>query len=119
MTPTAQALFNSWSVDPVATLGLAAAGLVYFRGWKILHRVTPALFPRLRLLLFLAGLVTLWLAIDSPLDAFADLLLSAHMVQHLLLLMVIPPLILFGFPFLPLLRGLPRGLARDGIAPFL
>ena len=119
MTPAAQALLGSWSVDPVVTLGLSAAGLVYFRGWKILHRLTPALFPRLRLVSFLAGLLTLWLALDSPLDAFADLLLSAHMVQHLLLLMVIPPLLLLGFPFLPFLRGLPRGLARDGIAPFL
>jgi cytochrome c oxidase assembly factor CtaG len=119
MTAAAQALLRSWSVDPVVTLGLTAAGLFYFKGWKIFHRLTPALFPRLRLVSFVAGLVTLWLALDSPLDAFADLLLSAHMVQHLLLLMVIPPLILLGFPFLPLLRGLPRGWAHEGIAPFL
>jgi cytochrome c oxidase assembly factor CtaG len=64
-------------------------------------------------------LVTFWLAIASPLDAFSGLLLSAHMVQHLLLMSVAPPLILLGAPFLPLLRGLPRKLARDGIGPFL
>jgi len=61
----------------------------------------------------------LWLAIASPLDAFSGLLLSAHMVQHLLLLAASPPLILLGAPLLPLLRGLPRKLARDGVGPFL
>ena len=41
------------------------------------------------------------------------------MVQHLLLMAVAPPLILLGAPFLPMLRGLPRVLAHDGIGPFL
>ncbi len=41
------------------------------------------------------------------------------MVQHLLLLSVAPPLILLGAPLLPLLRGLPRKFARDGVGPFL
>jgi len=71
------------------------------------------------LLSFLAGLVSFWFAVNSPLDALSGLLLSAHMVQHILLLMVAPPLLLFGSPVVPLLRGLPRSLARDGIAPFL
>jgi cytochrome c oxidase assembly factor CtaG len=63
--------------------------------------------------------MTLWFAIASPLDAFSGLLLSAHMVQHLLLMSVAPPLILLGAPFLPLLRGLPRTFAREGVGPFL
>jgi len=50
---------------------------------------------------------------------FSGLLLSAHMVQHLLLLSVAAPLILLGSPLLPLLRGLPRKFARDGVGPFL
>ena len=100
-------------------MGLSVCGVIYVRGWTILHRLTPALFPRWRLLSFLAGLVSLWFAVNSPLDALSGLLLSAHMVQHILLLMVAPPLVLFGSPVLPLLRGLPRSLARDGIAPFL
>src|SRR5580765_263136 len=118
MTSATQAILSSWSVDPGVTLGLSASGLIYLRGWNILHRLTPALFPRWRLLSFFAGLVSFWLAISSPLDALAGLLLSAHMVQHLLLVMVIPPLILLGSPLLPLLRGLPRALAREGVAPF-
>src|SRR6188768_1901235 len=98
MTSATQAILSSWFVDPAITLGLSASGLVYLKGWKILHRLTPALFPCWRLLSFFAGLVSFWFAVSSPLDAFAGLLLSAHMVQHLLLLMVIPPLFLLGAP---------------------
>jgi len=47
------------------------------------------------------------MAIASPLDDLADELLSAHMVQHLLLLSVVPPLLLLGWPVVPLLRGFP------------
>ena len=56
---------------------------------------------------FLVGLGRIWIAIASPLDGFADALLSAHMVEHLLLMSVVPPLLLLGFPVVPLLRGLP------------
>src|SRR5207248_6988394 len=50
----------------------------------------------------------IWFAIGSPLDGFADALLSAHMVEHLLLMSFAPPLLLLGYPVVPLLRGLPR-----------
>src|SRR5437899_2836998 len=119
MTPATQALLGSWSVEPILTLGLLISVFVYVRGWLILHRLTPNLFTPWRLVSFLAGLVCFWVSVSSPLDAFSSLLLSAHMVQHLLLLMAAPALILLGSPALPLLRGLPRTLARDGIGPFL
>ena len=61
----------------------------------------------------------IFLAIASPLDAFGGLLLQVHMVQHLLLMMVAPPLILAGAPYLPLLSGLPRVVAREVVGPFL
>ena len=119
MSPTARAVLSSWSYDEGITLGLVAVFALYLRGWFILHRTSPARFQGWRLLVFTAGLTTLWLAIASPLDAFSGLLLSAHMVQHLLLMSVVPPLILLGAPLLPLLRGLPRKFARDGVGPFL
>lgn len=100
-------------------LAMLALLVLYLRGWLVLHRVLPAQFPPWRLFSFVGGLVMLWLAIASPLDAFSGLLLSAHMVQHLLLMSVVPPLILLGAPILPLLRGLPRKIAHDGVGPFL
>lgn len=101
------------------TFGILVSLILYLRGWLILHRTLPARFPTWRLYAFVSGLATLWLAIASPLDAFSGLLLSAHMVQHLMLMSVSPPLILLGAPMLPLLRGLPRTFAHDGVGPFL
>ena len=119
MSPSAQAAFGSWSPDLEFALGLIVGAILYVRGWRVLHRVAAERFPAWRLWAYLCGLGTLWLAVASPLETFSGLLLSAHMVQHLLLLSVAPPLILLGAPMLPLLRGLPRGFARDGLGPFL
>ena len=119
MSPTAQAVLTSWSLDWKLVFGLIALLFVYLHGWQVLHRILPNLFPVWRLAAFLVGLTMLWLAIASPLDAFSGLLLSAHMVQHFLLMFVAPPLILLGAPVLPLLRGLPRGFVHDGLGPFL
>ena len=41
------------------------------------------------------------------------------MIQHLLLMMIAPPLLLLANPFLPLLIGLPRPIVREWIRPFL
>jgi len=119
MSPISQAILSSWSIEPKIAFGLVALLILYLRGWFILHRSSPNRFPVWRAAAFTGGLITFWLAIASPLDAFSGLLLSAHMVQHLLLMSVAPPLILLGTPFLPMLRGLPRKFARDGVGPFL
>src|SRR6266478_4566877 len=79
----------------------------------------PQRFGATRLISFLAGLAVIVIAVASPLDAFAGLLLVAHMIQHLLLLMVAPPLILYGAPYLPILRGLPSRALKHGAGPFL
>ena len=67
---------------------------------------------------FQAGLLTLFIALASPLHPLAERLLQFHMIQHLLLMMVIPPLLLLGAPVLPLLRGLPRPVLQRGLGPF-
>src|SRR5258705_1537273 len=107
MSPTSQAILSSWSSDPQIALGLFASVILYLRGWLILHRTSPTRFPVWRSAAFIGGIAMLWLAVASPLDTFSGFLLSVHMVQHLLLLSVVPPLILLGSPLLPLLRRLP------------
>lgn len=113
------AVIRSWSAEPFTLLTLAIAAVVYFRGWRSLHHQAPHRFSPARLYSFLASLVTLYVAIASPLDAFAGFLLQVHMIQHLLLTMVVPPLILLGTPWLPLLRGLPRVWVREVIGPLI
>jgi len=95
-----------------ATLSAALVALVYARGWfRIRGRVPSATTVR-QLGAFVIGLLSVWTAIGSPLTAFHHELLSVHMVQHVLLMAVAPPLILIGAPALPLRYGLPWRPAR-------
>jgi putative membrane protein len=110
-------LFESWSPPVVVNASLCLAALIYLRGWSRLHSVAPKLISALRLAAFLGGIAGIWIAIGSPLEAFDDTSLTVHMVQHLLLMSVSPPLILLGWPALPLLRGLPNSMARHVVVP--
>ncbi|HVQ20372.1 MAG TPA: cytochrome c oxidase assembly protein [Terrimicrobiaceae bacterium] len=113
------AVLASWAFLPVPAFGLLATALIYLRGWRKLRRQVPARYPPSRLVFFFAGLAAIYLSLASPLDAFASFLLTAHMVQHLLLTMIVPPLLLLGAPQLPLLCGLPRRFVSHGLGPFL
>ena len=93
--------------------GVVAAATVYGLGWRELSRRMPQRFGSGRLAAFLAGLATITMAVASPLDAAAEVRLSAHMIQHMLLMMVAPPLLWLGAPVAPLLQGLPRCLRRS------
>jgi cytochrome c oxidase assembly factor CtaG/polyferredoxin len=113
------AALASWAFLPVPALGLLATALIYLRGWRKLRRQVPLRYALSRLICFFGGLAAIYFSLASPLDAFASFLLSAHMVQHLLLTMVAPPLLLLGAPQLPLLCGLPRRIASRVLGPFL
>ena len=89
---------------------LAAA--VYVRGARARRG-----WPAWHTLLFLLGLAAILGALVSPIDALAVELFSVHMVQHMLLLVVAPPLLLAGAPVRPLLRGLPAALRRGVVRP--
>jgi putative membrane protein len=119
MPPAYRAIFAEWSPPIVLTGTLIASGVVYARGWVAIRRTRPVQFPPWRLGAFLLGLAAIWLAIASPLDGFADALLSAHMVEHLLLMSFAPPLLLLGYPVVPLLRGLPRGVTVYLLGPLI
>src|SRR5437588_12807061 len=108
-----------WQIQPPVAYVAVAALLYWLGGRKRWSRTEP-----LRVLSFVAGLVTIVLALDSPIDDAADKLFWAHMVQHVLLLTVAPPLILLGRPWPRMWRALPlgfrtrvgRGLAQSGLA---
>jgi putative membrane protein len=119
MPPEVAAVFAEWSPPLRLTAAILLSALVYLRGWLILRRTRRAQFPLSRLAAFLLGLAVIWLAIASPLDGFADALLSAHMIEHLLLMSFAPPLLLLGAPQVPLLRGLPRAVTVRLLGPLL
>ena len=119
MTSDAQTVLQSWSPPLSVNTALGLTVIIYVRGWFRLHAVFPSLFSAWRLAAFLAGIISVWLAIGSPLNAFDDASLAVHMLQHLLLMAVAPPLILLGVPALPLLHGLPESLAHKVVSPVL
>ncbi len=119
MSDAVRDVFEEWSVPIWLTFSIIITALIYFRGWRAIRRTRPEQFTVLRLASFMGGLVTLWLAIGSPMDGFADASLSAHMVEHLLLMSAVPPLVLLGLPAVPLLRGLPGAVRRFVIAPLI
>lgn len=109
-------LLLHWSFDPVL-VGVCLAAVIHAIGQRrrfaALHRAGRSLAEwRLRGLSFYAGLVALAVAIASPVDYWSDKYLFAHMLQHVLLGFIAPPLIVIGAPWLALRRGLPSALRR-------
>jgi cytochrome c oxidase assembly factor CtaG len=119
MSPEYRAIFNDWSPPIFLTTALLLTVILYTRGWYAIRKTRPALFPTWRLVTFNLGIATIWVSIASPMDGFADALLSAHMVEHLLLMSFVPPLLLLGYPQVPLLRGIPHVITVRLLAPFL
>jgi putative membrane protein len=117
MIASTQALLQSWSPPEAVNVSLALGIAIYARGWIRLRATFPKLISAWRLAAFVAGVAGIGLAIGSPLEAFDDVSLTVHMVQHLLLMSVSPPLILLGWPALPLVHGLPRWVGRFVIGP--
>jgi len=119
MNPTLDAFLRSWPFDPWLIVALLLPAVYYLRGWLLLHRRDPQRWHCGQLSAFLCGLAVLFLALASPIEPFAALLLQVHMAQHLLLLMLAPPLLWLGWPLLPLLRGVPQPIRVYWIAPLL
>jgi putative membrane protein len=119
MTPDAHTILASWSPPMELDASLFLAALAYTIGWLRLRRALQDLISAWRLAAFLAGISSLWIAIGSPVEAFDEASLTVHMVQHLLLMAIAPPLILLSAPMLPLLQGLPKWLAANIVAPVL
>ena len=116
MTRTLDAVLLSWPFDPWIIVPLLLTGFIYLRGWLFLRR-RHARWTGWRLAAFPGGLLAIFLALGSPIETFSGLLLHIHMVQHLLLMMVAPPLLWLGEPLVPLLRGLPHAIRSAWIGP--
>jgi len=111
-------LASDWTPPIFITVGCVLSLAIYLRGYFLLRRTRPAFTP-MRALSFCSGIAILWVSLGSPLEDLADKVLTAHMIEHLLLMSVVPPLLLFGLPAVPLLRGLPAALTRSAAGPLL
>lgn len=114
-----ESFLRSWPYEPWILVSLVVTAALYARGWTYLRHRDPRRWNGRRLGAFLAGLAGIELALASPIETFASLVLELHMVQHVLLMMVVPPLLWLGEPFLPMLRGLPRPVRVVWVAPVI
>src|SRR5204863_2568165 len=95
-----------WQFAPVVTGFVAVAAGLYLWGALRVRRRHPARpWPAYRTALFLGGLAVIVIATQSGIGAYDDVLFWDHMIQHLLLIMVAPPLLVVGEPFTLLLHA--------------
>src|SRR5260370_28511754 len=121
------AVLTHWQFGPIVTAFAAASAALY--GWGVVrvarrHPARP--WPAWRTAMFLGGLAVLVLATQSGVGAYDDILFWDHMVQHLMLIMVAPPLLIVGQPITLLLHASKNPLhtwvkrvVRSRVASFL
>jgi cytochrome c oxidase assembly factor CtaG len=98
----------SWSFEPTVLLIVAAVGTLYVRAWTRARRPGEPHPPGYgRMVLFLGGLLTVLVALVSPVDALGAQLMVFHMAQHMLLLDLAPILLILG-----LTKGILRPVTR-------
>lgn len=102
-------LLRSWAWDPLILIGLALSGWLYLRGIRRLWResATGQGVRRWEAWCYAAGWLWLAIALVSPLHALGEVLFSAHMVQHEVLMLIAAPLLVLGRPLVPFVWALP------------
>src|ERR1700722_11217906 len=103
-----------WEFSPFALLVLAAA--IVAASWYIRAELTVSTRGRRwsgwRTASFMAGLVAVVVALQSPVSTFTTDYFQAHVIQHLLLMVVAPPLLAMGAPMTLALQTSPRSTKR-------
>lgn len=105
----ARILSDAWAVRPEVVAPLLLATGAYAVGWWRLRRRGGSL-PVWRGAAYAGGLLSLLVALSTPLDRLAHASFAAHMAQHLLLIVGAAPLLLRADPFPVLVWALPRRL---------
>ena len=100
--------------EPSALIAVVVGGALYARGvLRLWHRAgREHVVHRWQAACFGAGLLSIVVALESPLDNLSADLFALHMVQHLLLILVAGPLLVLGAPLAPLLWALPKASRR-------
>ena len=114
-------LVNNWSFDPFLILVLILVAWHEIGLARLARRSRPERTRqrRIRSLWFYSGLAVLLIAVESPIDYWADSYFFVHMFQHLLLMFAAPTLVVAGAPWQPLLDGLPGRAGRTATAAVL
>jgi len=112
------AAWSAWSLTPEISGPILLVLVIYSRG-VVRRRTASRPFARIRHTVFFAGMLVLFLSLQSPIDPIGERLFLAHQIQHLLLRMIAPMLIILSRPQGVLIAGLPDGLRRGLAAPLM
>ena len=101
-----QAVLTQWQSAPVVTVvAVMAAGLYLWGVVRVARRHPARPWPAWRTVMFLGGLAVVVLALQSGIGSYDDVLFWDHMIQHVLLVMAAPPLLILGQPITLLMHA--------------
>jgi putative membrane protein len=108
-------LFGSWEFDPLVVISLAASAAIYSSGIFRLWRTTKigSGISVWEAVAFATGWLSLAIALVSPLHPWGEVLFSAHMTQHEILMLVSAPLFVLGRPLIATMWAMPRSWRSD------
>jgi putative membrane protein len=108
-------ILDNWSFDPflIIVIGVVIWHEIGLHRLAARSRQERTRERRVRSLWFYSGLAVLLIAVESPIDYWADSYFTVHMVQHLLLMFAAPSLVVAGAPWQPLLDALPGRSGRS------
>lgn len=115
---TAGAVWFAWSLTPETSGPILLILAVYARG-AFRRRSVARPVSVVRHALFATGMLTLFLSLQSPIDPMGERLFLAHQIQHLLLRMIGPMLVVLARPQGVLVAGLPKRARRGVAAPLM
>jgi cytochrome c oxidase assembly factor CtaG len=110
---TSQTILTTWAFDPLVLVSLLVSAVLYLCG--VAYTAQRGISARLhwwQITCFYLGLLVVWIALQSEIDLGGAQLLWVHMVQHDLLVMVAPPLLLLGIPTWIMWRAFPASWRR-------
>ncbi len=114
---TLKTLVTGWAFEPVPLALIVVAGFLYWAGLRRLSG--PPVWRGGRTWSWYGGLAAALVAVASPIDTYADVSFSTHMVQHVLLLFVAAPLFALGAPVTLALRASRPATRRRFLLPVL
>ena len=103
-------LMRAWSFEPLVVISLALSAVLFFIG---LRRLRGRSIRTWEALCFALGWLALFVALVSPVHAWGQVLFSAHMTQHEILMLVAAPLLVLGRPLIAFLWALPLEWSRS------
>jgi cytochrome c oxidase assembly factor CtaG len=113
-------LLLGWSGDPLVWLPAIVALVLWWTGVRRVNRAHPGNpVPRARTWAWVAGVLAVLLALDSGIERYDGTLFWVHMIQHMLLTLVAPVLLLYAGPITLLLRASSATTRRRWIFPLL